>query len=262
MPAISVRDLSFAYPAAHAAPPSPTLFSGLRFDVPEGAFFSILGPSGGGKSTLLRLLAGLLRADSGSIVCGGRPVEGPSRERGMVFQQGGLFPWLTALGNVAFAVSKTHEGMSRADCRALAADMLERVGLGSDLHKWPVQLSGGMRQRVAIARALAMETDILLMDEPFSALDYKNRCRLQDLLAELWAATRKTVVFVTHDIDEALLLSSRILFIDGTRAVPVVPMDQPQPRPRSLLTTPEFCALRKHFISLFNGAELFGVPAL
>jgi ABC-type nitrate/sulfonate/bicarbonate transport system ATPase subunit len=107
-----------------------------------------------------------------------------------------------------------------------------------------------------------METDILLMDEPFSALDYRNRCLLQDLLAELWLSTGKTVVFVTHDIDEAMLLSSRILFIDGVRAFPSVPMESPQPRPRSVLTTPEFCGIRKHFINLFNGGELFGVPAL
>jgi ABC-type nitrate/sulfonate/bicarbonate transport system ATPase subunit len=258
MSAITVQDLCFSYEARAEAP----IFSGLSFEVPRGSFFSILGPSGGGKSTLLRLIAGLLRPSSGSILCDGRPVVGPSRERGIVFQQGGLFPWLTALGNVAFSVSKTHRGMSRAECRAFAADMLGRVGLSADLHKWPAQLSGGMRQRVAIARALAMETDILLMDEPFSALDYRNRCLLQDLLAELWLSTGKTVIFVTHDIDEAMLLSSRILFIDGVRAFPSVPMESPQPRPRSVLTTPEFCGIRKHFINLFNGGELFGVPAL
>lgn len=258
MASIDVNDLSFAYPGA---PESP-IFEGLRFTVPEGSFFSILGPSGGGKSTLLRLMAGLLKPDAGSVVCGGEPVTGPGRERGIVFQQGGLFPWLTALGNVAFAAAKTHPGMTRQESRAFAAEMLERVGLGDSLQKWPVQLSGGMRQRVAIARALAMETGVLLLDEPFSALDYKNRCLLQDMLAELWISTKKTVVFVTHDIDEALLLSSSILFIDGTRRLPVVPMPYPQPRPRSILTTPEFCGIRKHFIALFNGAELFGVPSL
>ena len=258
MSAITVQDLCFSYPSQPDAP----IFSGLSFEVPRGSFFSVLGPSGGGKSTLLRLMAGLLRPTAGSVVCNGRPVDGPGRERGIVFQQGGLFPWLTALGNVAFSVSKTHKGMSRAECRVFAADMLGRVGLSADLNKWPAQLSGGMRQRVAIARALAMETDILLMDEPFSALDYRNRCLLQDLLAELWLSTGKTVIFVTHDIDEALLLSSRILFIDGTRSVPAVPMQSPQPRPRTVLTTPEFCGIRKHFIHLFNGGELFGVPAL
>ena len=258
MSAIEVSDLSFSYTASL----EDSLFRGLSFNVPKGAFFSILGPSGGGKSTLLRLIAGLLRPCEGSIRSAGRPVDGPSRERGIVFQQGGLFPWLTALGNVTFSVAKTHEGMSRSECRTFAAEMLGRVGLGSDLHKWPAQLSGGMRQRVAIARALAMETDILLMDEPFSALDYRNRCLLQDLLSELWLSSGKTVIFVTHDIDEALLLSSHILFIDGLRAFPVVPMQATQPRPRVVLTTPEFCSIRKHFINLFTGGELFGVPAL
>ena len=246
MGCVEVRHVSFAYGGA-----SPLLCD-LDFCVPDGSFFSILGPSGGGKTTLLRLLAGLLRPCAGSVVCAGREVLAPGRDRAIVFQQGGLFPWLTALGNVAFAASKTHPGMSRKECRSLASSMLDRVGLSQDMNKWPVQLSGGMRQRVSIARALAMETQVLLMDEPFSALDYKNRCLLQDLLGELWLASHKTVIFVTHDIDEALLLSDSILFLDGTRNMPAMAVPYPQPRARSLLTTTAFCELRRHFIALFN----------
>jgi len=258
MAGMKVEGLCFSY----AGYPETRIFKELDFVVPEGSFFSILGPSGGGKSTLLRLLAGLLRPASGRIVSGGSEVLAPGRERAMVLQKGGLFPWLTALGNVAFAAAKTHPGMTRQECRSFAAGMLERVGLNHAIHKWPAQLSGGMRQRVAIARALAMETDILLMDEPFSALDYRNRCLLQDLMAELWAATRKTIIFVTHDIDEALLLSDRILFIDTTRNIPVRLLPFKLPRPRTLLTSLEFCTIRKHFIALFNRTDLSGMPCL
>lgn len=258
MPGMEVKDLCFSY-AGHR---ESRIFKNLSFTVPEGSFFSILGPSGGGKSTLLRLLAGLQRPDSGRIECGGNEVLAPSRKRAVVFQNGGLFPWLSALGNVAFAASKTHPDMSKQDCRSMAARILEQVGLAQAAHKWPAQLSGGMRQRAAIARALAMEADILLMDEPFSALDYKNRCLLQDLLSKLWIASRNTVIFVTHDIDEALLLSDRILFVDAMRNVPVCSLPFPQPRRRSILTSSEFCGIRKHFIALFNGTDLFGAPCL
>lgn len=257
MAGIEVRQLCFAYPGANERP----VFTDLSFTVPEGAFFTILGPSGGGKSTLLRLVAGLIRPCRGSICCNGEPVTGPGRERAIVFQQGGLFPWLTALGNVAFAASRTHPDMTREHCREFAARMLARVGLEHALSKWPFQLSGGMKQRVAIARALAMETRVLLMDEPFSALDYRNRCLLQDLVIKLWADSGATVLFVTHDIDEALLVSDSILFLDGDRRAPVLPLGIPRPRPRSLLTSAQFCEMRKHFISLFHGGEIFSLSS-
>ena len=171
MGCVEVRHVSFAYGGA-----SPLLCD-LDFCVPDGSFFSILGPSGGGKTTLLRLLAGLLRPCAGSVVCAGREVLAPGRDRAIVFQQGGLFPWLTALGNVAFAASKTHPGMSRKECRSLASSMLDRVGLSQDMNKWPVQLSGGMRQRVSIARALASRPAIILVGQhSFSGRHKKHAC--------------------------------------------------------------------------------------
>ncbi len=253
MTGIAVRNVTFAY-----GPDTLPVLRNVSFEVPQGSFFSILGPSGCGKTTLLRLLAGLARPDSGTVETGGGPVNGPGRDRAVVFQHGGLFPWQTALGNVAFAVSKTRPELGRTRCREAAREMLEQVGLGEALHLRPSQLSGGMRQRVAIARALATGADILLLDEPFSALDYRNRCRLQDLVAELWLKHRKTVVFITHDIDEALLLSDVILFMGGNGYCPRVAVPFPRPRTRELLTGAECCTLRKRFIALFNGTDALG----
>ncbi|MEU6670105.1 ABC transporter ATP-binding protein [Streptomyces sp. NPDC046727] len=174
-----------------------------------GSFTSLLGPTGCGKSTLLNTLAGFVTPASGRILVDGAPVTGPGPDRGMVFQHYALLPWFTARGNVEFALKRF--GLPRAERRERALESLAAVGLADAAEKYPAQLSGGMRQRVALARALAAEPQVLLMDEPFGALDALTRARMQRLLTQLWQRTRTTVVFVTHDVDEALALSQRVI---------------------------------------------------
>ncbi|MFF4800554.1 ABC transporter ATP-binding protein [Streptomyces sp. NPDC001351] len=175
----------------------------------EGSFTSLLGPTGCGKSTLLNVVAGFVPPSGGRVLMDDAPVTGPGPERGVVFQHYALLPWFTARGNVEFALKRF--GLPRAERRDRALAALDDVGLADAAEKHPAQLSGGMRQRVALARALAAEPQVLLMDEPFGALDAITRRRMQQLLAELWQRTGTTVVFVTHDVDEALALSQRIV---------------------------------------------------
>ena len=197
-------------------------FEALRdidLTIKDGEFICVVGPSGCGKTTLLRLLAGLARPTEGEILIGGEPVDGPSREASIVFQDYALFPWMTARKNVQFGIAQTHPGMLKDEVRQRTEAILEKVDMLASADKHPYQMSGGMRQRVAIARALALDREILLLDEPFGALDARIRGELQNLLEELWAGAResgdrrKTVVFVTHDIPEAVRLSDRILFM-------------------------------------------------
>ena len=186
-----------------------TALKDVSFSIEEGEFVSIIGSSGCGKSTLLSILEGINFPTSGEILIDGEPIKGTGTDRGVVFQHYSLFPWMTARKNVAFGVKQVNKSASKAERLQIADEFLEKVGLENFKNKYPSQLSGGMQQRVAIARALAMDTDILLMDEPFGAIDAKNRTILQELLLELWegdgTSPRKTVVFVTHDIDEAIL---------------------------------------------------------
>jgi NitT/TauT family transport system ATP-binding protein len=181
----------------------------VNLTLPEKSFTCLLGPSGCGKTTLMNLVAGFDKPCSGSVAIDGVPVQGPHPSRSVIFQDYGLFPWRTALGNVLFALEAKGERGKKA--RATAIHYLELVGLGQAAHQHPQQLSGGMRQRVALARALAVQPDMLLMDEPFAALDTFTRFRLQDELLRLWAERRPTVIFVTHDIDEAVYLAERVL---------------------------------------------------
>ncbi|AZQ39269.1 ABC transporter ATP-binding protein [Streptomyces cyaneochromogenes] len=178
-------------------------------EFPEGSFTSLLGPTGCGKSTLLNTIAGFVTPSSGRVLMDGAPVTGPGPDRGMVFQHYALLPWFTARGNVEFALKRF--GLPRAERRERALESLDAVGLADAAEKYPTQLSGGMRQRVALARALAAEPRVLLMDEPFGALDAITRARMQRLLTQLWQRTCTTVVFVTHDVAEALALSQRVV---------------------------------------------------
>ncbi|MEW5355137.1 ABC transporter ATP-binding protein [Streptomyces sp. 16-176A] len=180
-----------------------------ELDFAEGSFTALLGPTGCGKSTLLNAVAGFVRPTSGRVLMDGAPVTGPGPDRGLLFQHYALLPWFTARGNVEFALKRF--GLPRARRRARALEALDEVGLADAAEKHPAQLSGGMRQRVALARALAAEPRVLLMDEPFGALDAITRARMQRLLTRLWQRTRTTVVFVTHDVDEALTLSERVI---------------------------------------------------
>ncbi len=205
----------------------------LNLSIHDNEFVTLLGRSGCGKTTLLNIIGGLTEASSGEVHVNGVRVTGPGGGKGMVFQQHALFPWLTALGNVEFAGKS--RGVPKAERRATAMQLLELVGLKGSEHKYPAALSGGMQQRVAIARALALDPDILLMDEPFGALDEMTRLEMQDELLRVWNTRRKTVVFVTHSISEALILSDRIIVLNASpgRIRSQHVLDIPRPRRRS-----------------------------
>ena len=207
---INLRDINFIYPKSEY----PVL-NGLSLDVEDGEFLCIIGHSGCGKSTLLRLVAGLDAPSGGEILVDGKKITGPSTDRAIVFQQYSLFPWLTVKENVIFAMKKTGR-FSKSEAEERAVFFLNKAGLAQVHGSYPYQLSGGMRQRTAIARALAMDAPYLLLDEPFGALDTKIRKDLQRLLRDLWKETGKTVIFVTHDLEEAMIMGQRIVFLsDG-----------------------------------------------
>ena len=223
---IQVRDVTKRFAAG------PPILDGIRFDVPAGSFVSIVGRSGCGKSTMLNILAGLLLPSSGQVLVGGAPVSGPGLDRGMVFQHASLFPWLTAAENIAFGPRNQGAPKPRRD--AMTAELIELVRLTGYEQRYPSELSGGMQQRVAIARALALDPGILLMDEPFGALDELTREDMQHELLRIWTERRKTVVFVTHSISEAIFLSDTILVFGRNpgRIVKSVQVGLPRPRPR------------------------------
>ncbi|SFE98644.1 ABC transporter ATP-binding protein [Paracidovorax wautersii] len=216
----------------------------VDFHVADNDFVTILGPSGCGKSTMLRIVAGLDRPTSGRVLLDGRPVEGPGADRGMVFQSYTLFPWLTIEQNIRFGLRE--RGMPEAQQKERAAYFIAKVGLRGFEQHFPKQLSGGMQQRTAIARALANDPKILLMDEPFGALDNQTRVLMQELLLGIWEAERKTVMFVTHDIDEAIFMASRVAVFSARpgRIKTEIAVDLPHPRHYTLKTSPEFMALK------------------
>jgi NitT/TauT family transport system ATP-binding protein len=203
---------------------------GIDLDVTPGEFVVFLGPSGCGKSTLLYLIAGLEEATGGSIWSFSDKVETPSPGRSLIFQETSLFPWLTVWENVSFGLSI--RGASKAERRAAAEEALQRVGLKAAMEKRPDELSGGMRQRVAVARALAMRPKVLLMDEPFAALDVQTRARMQDFLLDVWRQSGASVLFVTHHIDEAVALADRVVVFTARpgRIKTIVPVELPRPR--------------------------------
>lgn len=222
--------------------------------VADGEFICLIGHSGCGKSTLLSLLAGLAVPDAGTVEVDGIRVTGPSTSRAMVFQHYSLFPWMKVVKNVAFSIRHAGQKMGRDEACARALEYLKEVGMADAANKHPFQLSGGMQQRVAIARALAMESDILLLDEPFGALDARNRQELQELLLDLWhnAERRRTVVFVTHDLSEALLLADRIVFMVPKHIECIVDVDFPRPRNLEKLSLdPHFREMRSELMELF-----------
>ena len=211
----------------------------VNLTVEEGTFVSIIGHSGCGKSTVLNLVAGLLKATSGVILCGGREISGPGPDRGVVFQNHSLLPWLTCYENVHLAVERVFGAAeSKAQLKARVVKALDLVRLGHVLDKRPHEISGGMKQRVGIARALSMAPKVLLLDEPFGALDALTRAHLQDELMKIVAATGSTVIMVTHDVDEAVLLSDRIVMMTNGPAAMIggiVNVDLPRPRDRLAL---------------------------
>ena len=194
----------------------------VNLSIARGEFVSLIGHSGCGKSTVLNLIAGLLDASEGGLICNGREIDGPGPERAVVFQNHSLLPWMTCFGNVHLAVERVFGASeSKAQLKARTEAALQMVGLDHAMHKHPSEISGGMKQRVGIARALAMEPKVLLMDEPFGALDALTRAHLQDELLRIVSATQSTVVMVTHDVDEAVLLSDRIVMMTNGPAATV-----------------------------------------
>jgi nitrate/nitrite transport system ATP-binding protein len=229
-----------------------TVFEDLWFGVGRGELVCLIGHSGCGKTTVLNMLAGLDRSAEGAIVLAGEEVRGPSLDRAVVFQSHALLPWMTALGNVAFAVRSRHKRWPRARGEARAREMLALVGLHDAAARRPAELSGGMKQRVGIARALAAEPALLLLDEPFSALDALTRGTLQDEVLRLMGDGQRTAFMITHDVDEAILLADRILLMTNgpdARLAEIVVNTLPRPRDRGLIhREPGYYALRNHVV--------------
>jgi ABC-type nitrate/sulfonate/bicarbonate transport system ATPase subunit len=239
---LSVRGVSRTFETAGQG--ATIALQATDLEVAENDFVTILGPSGCGKSTLLRIVAGLDHPSSGEVLLDGRRVSGPGPDRGMVFQSYTLFPWLTVLDNVCFGLRE--RGLPREQQLAVANDFLKKVGLTGFASHYPKQLSGGMQQRTALARALANNPRMLLMDEPFGALDHQTRELMQELLLGIWEAEKKTVLFVTHDIDEAVFMGSRVVVMSARpgRIKLDRRVDLPHPRHYSVKTTPAFTELK------------------
>jgi NitT/TauT family transport system ATP-binding protein len=222
---------------------------GISLTINEGEFVALLGPSGCGKSTLLNLLAGFEKTTEGTLLFDGETVTRPGPDRGVVFQEAALFPWLNVWQNVVFGPQV--QGVARAEYESRARKLLKLVGLEAFAEALPVQLSGGMRQRVGIARVLAMSPRALLMDEPFGALDAQTRLSMQQLLLDVWQSLGTTVLFVTHDIDEAILLSDRICVMSARpgRIIRTIPIALARPRSIASLVSPEFIAYKARIMS-------------
>jgi ABC-type nitrate/sulfonate/bicarbonate transport system ATPase subunit len=228
----------------------------IELTVAEREFVAILGPSGCGKSTLLNMVAGFDLPTRGSVKVAGEAIVAPAPTRGVVFQEPALFPWLTVMDNVVFGPKTL--GQSAARYRARAAQIIEQVGLSGFEASYPAELSGGMRQRVGIARVLIMEPKVLLMDEPFGSLDAQTRTLMQELLLALWERHQQTVLFITHDIEEAVLLADRVCVMTARPGRIKKSMEVRMPRPRSieLTTSPEFNALRREVLELIREESL------
>jgi nitrate/nitrite transport system ATP-binding protein len=250
MALVELRDVSKSYPSVGRQLP---VLRSIDLDIEGGEFVAVVGYSGSGKTTLMSILAGLAKPDSGTVKMRGEPVVGPGRERGVVFQNYSLLPWLTVLENVRLAVEQLNPKSSRAEQTARARHWIETVNLGGALDKRPGQLSGGMRQRVSVARALALEPEVLLLDEPLGALDALTRASLQDEFGRICQETKRTVLLITNDVDEAILLADRIIPLSagpGATLGASVRVNIERPRDRKALNhDPQFARIR---------AEVFG----
>jgi NitT/TauT family transport system ATP-binding protein len=224
---LTINNLSKTYFDPYAAK-HLTAVHDVSLEVPEGEFVSIVGPSGCGKTTILNMIAGFLPASSGEIIVDGRLVSGPGPDRGVVFQSHALFPWKTVLENVAFGPKMRGVGLKERE--AIALDYLALAGLSHAAERYPNELSGGMQQRVGVVRALANEPAVLLMDEPFASVDAQTRMTLQEELTRIWQARRPTILFITHDVPEAVFLANRVVVLSKGRVLEQVEIDLPRPR--------------------------------
>ena len=247
---VSLRNVGLTFPSMNR----PVL-ENISFDIRDGEFLSIVGPSGCGKTTLLRMLAGLVRPTCGNISFDGKPIAGPARERAIVFQDytNALLPWRTVAGNIELALEKTMP--AQAERKAAVQGLIKKMGLSHAAQQFPQQLSGGMQQRVQIARCLAQNPRLLLMDEPFGALDAITRQTLQDELLALAAEKRTTTVFITHDLEEAIYLGDRVIVLAANPGRIVETVEVGLPSPRNQLTSREdarFLSLRHHLFGLLQ----------
>ncbi len=249
---IMLQNVSFAYESKNNG---AAVIQDVNLSIRAGEFVSVIGPSGCGKSTLLTLLAGLNFPSQGRLLLDGQEIIGTGVDRGIVFQHYSLFPWMKARKNITFGIKQVNRDKSKKEIDQIADEYLALVGLEEFGHKYPAQLSGGMQQRVAIARAFAMNPGILLMDEPFSAVDAKNRLALQELLLKLWdtGSMKKTVIFITHDIDEAIVLSDRIIVMSAGNGTVKKEINVEFARPRNradLIRTAAHAELRNKLVGL------------
>ena len=254
-PFLSIENLTQCYPDGQGG--TMTVFENATFGVEKGEFVCILGHSGCGKSTIMNILAGLAEPTSGVVKMDGFEVSGPSLDRGVVFQNYSLLPWLSTLKNVSFGVAARHPDWSKAKVLDHSREYLAMVGLEGDvIHRKPSQLSGGMRQRVSIARAFANHPKLLLLDEPFGALDALTRGTIQDELVKIWGGTGQTVFMITHDIDEAILLADRILLMTNgpfARVAESVEITIPRPRNRTeIVEHPNYYPIRNHLVQFLG----------
>ncbi|THF66480.1 ABC transporter ATP-binding protein [Pseudothauera nasutitermitis] len=243
-----------------------TVFENVHFGIEKGEFVCIIGHSGCGKTTILNVLAGLDEASDGVVIMDGKEVRGPSLDRGVVFQGHALLPWLSTLKNVEFGVRSRYPDWTRHQIEAHSTKYLEMVGLGHALHKKPAELSGGMKQRVGIARAFAIEPKMLLLDEPFGALDALTRGTIQDELLKIVLATAQTVFMITHDVDEAILLADKIVLMSNgplARIAEIVEVTLPRERSRTTMHhDPQFYRIRNHLVDfLVNRSKAFAEEA-
>lgn len=253
---LEIQNLTRRYPSPDSDEPL-TVFENASFDIKKGEFVCIIGHSGCGKSTILNVLAGLDSATSGAVIMDGKEVKGPSLDRGVVFQNYSLLPWMSALKNVMFGVKARFPDWTRKQVKEHSYKHLKMVGLGegAELRK-PAQLSGGMRQRVSIARAFAIQPKLLLLDEPFGALDALTRGTIQDELIRVWSGSDQTVFMITHDVDEAILLADRILLMSNGPFATVaesVEIDIPRPRKRAdIIHHPAYYSIRNHLVDFLT----------
>ena len=247
MSSIAARDVSMVFEGRNG---EVRALDNVTVDVPDGHFACIVGASGCGKSTLLNIMAGLVEPSSGTVLVGDEHVEGPGADRGMVFQTYTLFPWLRVRENIEFGPSLA--GVESGERRRIADGLLEEMGLAEFARAYPTELSGGMKQRVAIARALANNPKVLLMDEPFGALDALTRAGAQRFLTQIWEQHRRTIAFVTHDIDEAIYLGDTVFVMSPRpgRVKEIVSVDIPRPRSLDDVATPRFAELKHRILSL------------
>lgn len=245
--ALALENITVAFAPRSAGAASYTAVRDTTLEIARGEFVSVVGPTGCGKSTLLNVAAGLLAPSNGRVTVFGSALEGINRHAGYLFQADALLPWLSALDNIAIGLR--YRGLHKAEAQDRAREWLGRVGLAGHGHRYPHQLSGGMKKRVALAQTLILDPDILLMDEPFSALDIQTRQLMENELLELWSADRKSVVFITHDLEEAIALSDRVVVLSaGPETHPIGEYAIDLPRPRDVAEvrlTPAFIALHR-----------------